>query len=100
MVLTPRRAWKLDKLSWGTSCEADNNGRTLEELMRSLASITGNLIGGDTFAGGAAAEAGNRVIGLPLRSTGAHGVTVSLKIYAGAPVSFRTAAVHLSHSGR
>ena len=38
--------------------------------MRSLASMTGNLSGGDTLAGGAAAEAGDRVIGLPLRATG------------------------------
>ena len=67
MVPTPRRALRLYKLSWDTSCEADNNGRTLEELMLNLASITGNLIGGDTLAGGSAAEAGYRVLGLPLR---------------------------------
>ena len=37
--------------------------------MRSLASMTGNLSGGDTLAGGGAAEAGDRVIGLLLRAT-------------------------------
>ena len=47
-------------------CTADNNGGTLEELMLSLASMTGtgDLIGGDTLAGGGAAKAGDR--GLPL----------------------------------
>ena len=41
---------------------AYNIGRTLEELMRSLASMigtTGDLMGGDTLAGGGAAEAGD-----------------------------------------
>ena len=37
-------------MSGGTSSKADNNGRTLEELMLSLASMTGNMIGGDTLA--------------------------------------------------
>ena len=71
MVPTQRRARRLDnlKMSWGTSCEADKNGSTLEELMRSEASRTGNLIGGDTLVGGAAAEADDRVHGLPFRAT-------------------------------
>ena len=62
MVPTPRRARRLDKISLGTSCEEDNNGRTLEKLMLSLASMTGNLMGGDTLAaglaGGGAIDAG------------------------------------------
>ena len=41
---------------------ANNNSRTLEELMLSLASMTGtgDLIGGDTLAGGGADKAGDR----------------------------------------
>ena len=49
-------------MSGSTWCAAYNNGRTLEELMRSLASMTGtagDLMGGDTLAGGGAAEAGD-----------------------------------------
>ena len=64
--------------------------------MRSLASMTGNLCGGDTLAVGAAAEANDKVIGLPLRPTGARRHSVSEDIRA--PVSFRTAA-YLSHAG-
>ena len=58
-------------MSWGTSCEADDYGCTLKELMRArrLASMTGNLIGRETLAGGGAAEAGDRVLGLPLTAT-------------------------------
>ena len=52
-----------------TSCDADNIGCTLEELMRSLASTTGHLAGGDTLAGGGADEAGESVNYLP--ATGA-----------------------------
>ena len=39
-------------MSGGTWCKADNTGQALEGLMRSLASMTGNLSGGDTLAGG------------------------------------------------
>ena len=80
---------------------SDNNynGCTLDELMLSLASMTGNLSGGVTLAGGNAAEAGDRVVGLPLRATGARRHSVSEDIRrrtcliqdgGGAPVSFRT----------
>ena len=51
------------KMSMGTSCNADKTGRTLEELMRSLGFSTGNLFGGETFAGGSAAAAGVKVCG-------------------------------------
>ena len=37
--------------SRGTSCNADKTDSTLDELMRSRSSSTGNLIGGDTLAG-------------------------------------------------
>ena len=47
----------------------DNNCCTLEELMRSLASMTGNFRGGVTLAGGGAAEASDRVMGLLLKAT-------------------------------
>ena len=61
--------------------------------------MTGNLSCGDTLAGGAAAEAGDRVIGLPLRATGAlrHSVsedinrrTCLIQDGSGTPVSFKT----------
>ena len=68
-------------MSSGTSCVADNIGYTLGGLMRSLASMTGNLMGGDTLAGGGAAAARDRVHGLPSRATGAR-VTASVKIFA------------------
>ena len=60
-------------MSGGTSCNAEKNVHTLDELMRNLASITstGNLSGGDTLAGGGAAKPGDRVMGLLLRATGA-----------------------------
>ena len=67
-------------MSSGTSCNADTIGSTLEELMRSLAPITGILSGGDTLAGGGAAEAGDRVHGLPFRATGARRACVSEEI--------------------
>ena len=80
-------------MSGGTSCKADNIGRPLEELMRILASMTGtgNLSGGDTLAGGGAAEASDRVIGLPLRATGAWRDSFSEDIRRETP------AAHLSH---
>ena len=58
---------------------ADNNSGTLEDLMRSLASMTGtsDLIGGDTLAGGGAAEAGERglLLGVPARRDSVSGFT-------------------------
>ena len=50
---------------------ADSNGGTLEQLMRSLASMTstGDLSGGDTLAGGGAAKGGNRMLGFLLSAT-------------------------------
>ena len=81
-------------MSGGTSCAADNIDCTLEELMLSLASMTGYLMGGDTLAGGGAAEAGYRVHGLRLRATGARRDSVSEDICR------ETLAAHLSHSGR
>ena len=71
---TPGRARKLIS---DTSCDADNIGRILEELMRSLAAMTGNLIGGDTLGGGGGAKDGDRVHSLPLRATGAQRDCVS-----------------------
>ena len=50
--------------SRGTSCNADKTGSTLDELMQSHSSNTGNLIGGDSLAGGGAALAGVRLSGL------------------------------------
>ena len=49
-------------MSGDTKSTADNNGGTLEKLMRSLASMTGtgNLIGGLTLAGRGAGKAGDR----------------------------------------
>ena len=43
----------------------------MEQLMRSLASMTGtgDLSGGDTLAGGGAAEGGDRMLGLLLSAT-------------------------------
>ena len=61
--------------------------------------MTGNLCGGDTLAVGAAAEANDKVIGLPLRPTGARRHSVSEDIRqrtcliqdcGGVPVSCRT----------
>ena len=49
-------------MSGSTWCAAYNNGRTLEELMRSLGSMsgtTGDLMGGDTLAGGRSSEPGD-----------------------------------------
>ena len=50
--------------SRGTSCNADKTGSTFDELMQSHSSNTGNLIGGDSLAGGGAALAGVRLSGL------------------------------------
>ena len=65
---TPRRARRLATMSGDTKCTPDNNSGTLKELMLSQASMTGtgDLIGGDTLAGGGAAEGGNRMLGLLL----------------------------------
>ena len=42
---------------------ADKTGSTLDELMRSRSSSTGNLIGGDTLPGRGAAVAGGNLMG-------------------------------------
>ena len=61
---TLRRARRLHRSKVrGTSCNADKTDSTLDELMRSRSSSTGNLIGGDTLAGGGAAVAGVNLIG-------------------------------------
>ena len=67
-------------MSGGTSCAADTIGHTLEDLMRSLASMTGNLMGGDTLASCGAAEASDRLNGLPFRASGARSDSVSKDI--------------------
>ena len=67
-------------MSGGTWCAADNIGRTLEELMLSLASMTGttgDLMGGDTLAGGGASEAGDTVDVLCFTATGVRRDSVS-----------------------
>ena len=70
---TPRWARRLKTSSWGISSNEDMSGSTLEKLVQSLGSMTGNLdlFGGDTFklAGGGAANAGVRVLGLPFVAT-------------------------------
>ncbi len=70
MVPTPRwdRApgpgdWTTER-SRGTTCSTDQTDSTLEELMQSLGSMTGNLLGGDALAGLGAGVAGVRVSGL------------------------------------
>ena len=52
-------------------CQVAPSSGTLEQLMRSLASMTGtgDLRGGDTLAGGGAAEGGDRMLGLRLSAT-------------------------------
>ena len=66
MVPTASRARRLATMSGDTKCTPENNGGTLEELMLSRASMTGtgDLIGGDTLAGGGASEAGDRMLAL------------------------------------
>ena len=61
---TPRQARRLhcSKVR-GTSCNADKTDSTLDELMRSRSSSTGNLTDRDTLAGGGAAVAGVNLIG-------------------------------------
>ena len=66
--------------------------------MRSLASMTGNLSGGDTLAGGSAAEAGERVISLLLRATvcAPRGLP-ALRDSVSGDIRRETPAAHLCH---
>ena len=66
--------------------------------MRSLASMTGNLSGGDTLAGCGAAEAGDRMISLLLRATASapRGLP-ALRDSVSGDIRRETPAAHLSH---